>query len=196
MPRDASDSRDSDETVETVTPQDGPSQKYTGKLVRSVQGLTDETEVASGRKGSEFQTWADQSVFDEKGFHGQGHRLTVRPEDNKHLDKLGDGVGISKEYRQSDSFIDDYGEIYELKAGYQNGGIDEQQAYEYSLMQDAGKVRARRGDGTVVEMPVKGVTYIFDSKAGARANRSVLDRYGFGILYRDDQGQLLQLDEG
>ena len=65
-----------------------------------------------------------------------------------------------------------------------------------AITQDAGKVRARRGDGTVVEMPVKGVTYIFDSKAGARANRSVLDRYGFGILYRDDQGQLLQLDEG
>lgn len=195
LPKDSLGPTDTGEVEQSVSAKDASLSKHTPKAVRSIQGPLEDVEEAdsSGGKGSEFQAWADQNAFNERAFHGQGYRLTLRPEDNKHLDDLGNGVGLTKAYRQSDSFIDDYGEIYELKAGYLNGGIDEQQAYEYSLMQEAGKVYSRSGDGALVEVPVKGVTYIFDSKEGARANRSVLDQYGFGVLYRDDQGKLLQL---
>jgi hypothetical protein len=66
------------------------------------------------------------------------------------------------------------------------------QAYEYSLMQDAGYVNAWR-DGHAVRTPVKGVTYVFDSQAGVEANSDVLKPYRFGLLFRDKEGKLQQL---
>lgn len=195
MPKDTSVPTDDSEVKENDAISEAPLSKHTLPGIRAAQGM-DERDTAEnpGQKGSAFQKWNDENVFNEGPFHGAGHRLTIRAEDNEHLDKLGNGVGISKERRQSDSFIDDYGEIYELKAGYETGGIDKDQAFEYSLMQEAGYVYAWR-DGQKVRTPVNGVTYIFDSQAGAKANADVLKPYGFGILFRDQQGKLQQLGE-
>lgn len=196
VPKDTTVSTDTGEVKENAASKDASLPKHTSPGIRATQGIDElAAQENSGQKGSAFQHWNEENVFDQKPFHGKGHRLTVLPEDNEHLDELGDGVGISKSRRQSDSFIDDYGEIYEFKAGYRTGGIDRQQAYEYSLMQEAEKVYVRQEDNLVVEVPVKGVTYIFDSPEGANANRAVLEQYGFGILYRDEQGKLQQLDE-
>lgn len=180
MPSDTSHHQDVPDIKENDV-SSAPKEQLSESGRRAMQGHHD---VNSAEKGSEFEGWAKENVF-----KGEGRRLTVYPEDNPHLDRLGDGVGISKARRQSDAFIDESGEIYELKAGYEHGGIDKKQAYEYSLMQDAGKVYERDRHGIKRKDPTKitGVSYIFDKKSGAEANRSELEQYGFGIFYRDDQ---------
>ena len=171
---------------------DIPSNAHEPLSARGRRAMQGRREVNSAEKGSKFEDWAQENIF-----QGEARRLTVYPEDNPHLDSLGDGVGISKERRQSDAFIDEHGELYELKAGYEHGGIDKEQAYEYSLMQEAGKVNERDERGIKRKDPteITGVSYIFDSQAGARANQLELEQYSFGIFYRDEQGQLQQLKE-
>jgi hypothetical protein len=136
------------------------------------------------QKGSNFENWARQELFD-----GQARRITVLPEDNPKLDRLADGVGISKERRIADAYWKEDGSIWELKSGYQKGGIDQDQLYEYSLMEEAGYVNARVG-GKKEKLLVTSVNYLFDSKAGAEANRSGAATF----WYVDEKGKVQLLD--
>jgi len=188
MPLDIQDHKDAPAVKEDdIT--SAPSEQLSERGRRAMQG---HREVRSAEKGSDFEGWARENIF-----KGEGRRLTVYPEDNPHLDKLGDGIGISKKRRQSDAFVDDYGEIYELKAGYKHSSIDKEQAYEYSLMQEAGKVYERDESGKRRKDPteITGVSYIFDNQEGAKANQLELEQYGFGIFYRDEHGRLQQLKD-
>jgi hypothetical protein len=139
------------------------------------------------QKGSDFETWAENEVF-----HGEARRLVVHPEDNLHLNGFGDGVGITKDRRISDAYVDADGSIWELKSGYEKGGIDQDQLYEYSLMEQAGHVYIRDG-GSIEKIPVKSINYLFETKTGAEANASHLK----GIAtpwYKDENGKVQLLD--
>jgi hypothetical protein len=136
------------------------------------------------KKGSDFENWARQELFE-----GKAKRITVLPEDNPKLDRLAGGVGISKERRIADVYWKEEGSIWELKSGYQKGGIDQDQLYEYSLMEEAGYVNARVG-GKKEKLPVTSVNYLFDSKAGAAANQSGEANF----WYVDEKGKVQLLD--
>lgn len=142
----------------------------------------------SAQKGSDFEQLAPTEVF-----HGDARRLVIRPEDNEHLDKLGDGVGITKAHRISDAYVDADGSLWELKAGYGTGGIDQDQLYEYSLMEEAGYVKIRDGD-KLVNTPITSINYLFDTKAGAMANAHHL-RGRATPWYRDEEGNVQLLEE-
>lgn len=152
------------------------------KGVRAIQGA-DAEKVNSGRKGSDFEHWARDDVFS-----GESRRLTMRPEDNKHLDKYGDGLGLTKS-RTSDGYISADGDIWELKSGYEKGGIDEDQLLEYSMMEDAGHVFIRDDEGKKVEVPVRSVNYLFETKSGAAANATDLQARAT-VWYRDKNGKV------
>lgn len=140
------------------------------------------------QKGSDFEQWAATGVFS-----GDARRLVIQPEDNEHLDKLGDAVGITKSRRISDAYVDADGSVWELKAGYGTGGINQDQLYEYSLMEEAGYVRIRDGD-KLVDIPITSVNYLFDTKAGALANAHSL-RGRATPWYRDEEGNVQLLEE-
>lgn len=152
------------------------------KGIRTMQGCGTER-VSAGRKGSDFEQWAKTNVF-----HGEGHRLVALPEDNEHLDKYGDGLGLTKG-RRSDSYIMERGEIWELKSGYEKGGIDQQQLLEYSIMEDAGHVNIRTAEGQLKVMPVKSINYLFETKDGAAANMNGL-RGQATAWYKNNEGQV------
>jgi hypothetical protein len=136
------------------------------------------------QKGSDFENWARQELFE-----GKARRITILPEDNPKLDRLADGVGISKERRIADAYWKEDGSIWELKSGYKKGGIDQDQLYEYSLMEEAGSVNVRVG-GRKEKLPVTSVNYLFDSKAGAKANQSGAATF----WYVDEKGKVKLLD--
>lgn len=140
------------------------------------------------RKGSDFETWASQNIF-----RGEGRRLTIHSEDNPQLDKIGDGVGITKDRRVTDVYLAADGAIWELKSGYEKGGLDRDQLFEYSLMEQAGYVYAREGD-KVTKAPVTSVNYLFETETAARANEPYL-RGQAAPWYVDKEGKL-QLLEG
>jgi hypothetical protein len=183
-------------TPENLDSQDLKKTRLGSRGIAAAQGKKED----AARQGEEFQQWSEAHGLDSNDFHGEGHRLRIHADDNGHLsrfDERDEQPGITTKWRDSDSYIDNYGHLYELKSGYEIGGISKAQAYEYHLMQNAGYVKVR--DATAKDglraVPVKGVTYIFDSKAGAEANRDVLEDYGFFILYRDGKGRLKQLKE-
>lgn len=157
--------------------------------MRAMQGIEPASEQNnSAKKGSDFEKWAGENVF-----HDEARRLAILPEDNLHLDEYGDGVGITKNRRISDAYLDRDGAIWELKSGYEKGGIDRDQLYEYSLMEDAGYVKVRNGD-QIEEVEVKSVNYLFETKAGAEANAAHLR--GFATpWYKDEQGNIQLLAE-
>lgn len=150
--------------------------------IRAVQGAKVE-KVNSSRKGSDFEHWARDEVFS-----GESHRLTMRPEDNEHLNDYGDDLGLTKR-RTSDGYINTDGDIWELKSGYEKGGIDEDQVLEYSMMEDAGHVFIRDAAGKKVEVPVRSVNYLFETEAGAAANADAL-RARATVWYRDEDGKV------
>ena len=142
------------------------------------QAIADLDKEMASQKGSDFEQWAHKHVFDEKGT-----RLTLYVEDNLHLDKYGDGVGITNdEYRILDKYYE--GEIWELKSGYEQGAIDAEQAYEYSLMAEAGFVNVRNEQNQLVSMPVSSINYLFETQEGAKANYNNV--YGAAVWYIDE----------
>jgi hypothetical protein len=159
------------------------------KIQASMRGMEPLPEQSNpAQKGSDFEKWAGENVF-----HDEARRLAILPEDNLHLDEYGDGVGITKNCRISDAYLDQDGAIWELKSGYEKGGIDRDQLYEYSLMEDAGHVKVRNGD-QMEEVEVKSVNYLFETKAGAEANAAHLR--GFATpWYKDEQGNIQLLEE-
>jgi len=154
-----------------------PEDSLSPKGKSAMQGLTEqkiESSVPSetieppnpSKKGSDFESWAREELFE-----GNAKRIIIYPEDNRQLNKLGDGIGLTKERRITDAYWKEDGSIWELKSGYQKGGIDQDQLYEYSLMEQAGEVRVREG-GNKIKLPVTSINYLFDTKAGALANQS------------------------
>lgn len=163
------------------------------KNIAGIQGVPTgadggESNDNSAQKGSRFETWARQEVF-----NGKGARLAVRPEDNPQLDKLGDGVGITKDRRVTDVYLDDEGAIWELKSGYEKGRIDQDQLFEYSLMEQAGHVNVREGD-EIKKVKVTSVNYLFETQAAAHANEPYL-RGLATPWYVDNAGQVQLLED-
>jgi hypothetical protein len=156
---------------------------------QSMQGIKPLPEQSNpAQKGCDFEKWAGENVF-----HNEARRLTILPEDNLHLDEYGDGVGITKNRRISDAYLDQDGALWELKSGYAKGGIDRDQLYEYSLMEDAGYVLVRNGE-QLEDVEVKSVNYLFETKAGAAANAVHLR--GFATpWYKDEQGNIQLIEE-
>jgi len=169
--------------MKEVEPGDKSVPEVGGKGIQSIQGTdTAVSEPANpAQKGSDFEKSASTEVF-----HGEARRLVIRPEDNGHLSEIDDDVGITKGRRISDAYVDQDGAIWELKSGYEKGGIDQDQLYEYSLMEQAGYVNVRKGN-EIEEVPVKSVNYLFETKAGAEANASAL-RGMAAPWYRDEAG--------
>jgi hypothetical protein len=197
MSSDYRDARSVSETSEA--PEPGPSgsglsdtgtQAMQGKPEsHTADSTSTEDDVSNpAQKGSDFETWARSEVF-----HGDARRLVIRPEANEHLDRLGDGVGITKNRRISDAYLDSDGSVWELKAGYEAGGIDQDQLYEYSLMEDAGCVYLRDGDN-VEKAPVTSINYLFETKAGAVANARDLGGRATP-WYRDEEGGVQMLED-
>ncbi len=131
------------------------------------------------QKGSDFE-----NKIREKYFDGETRRITIYAEDNEHLKPI-DGEGITQSKRQTDIFIDKDGTIWEIKAGYQNGGIDQQQLDEYSLMEEKGYVYVRDGDKKV-KTKITGVNYLFDTREGAAKNYSTYATF----WYLDANGEI------
>lgn len=178
------------DSAENVTPAEtgegaGVRPRLNESGIRAMQGDAQDAPHNSACKGSDFEAWAHDNVF-----HGKGKRVVIRPEDNNHLDELGDGVGITKTRRISDVYLNKQGEIWELKAGYENNPIDRNQLYEYALMEQAGGIQVRE-DGKLKTMPVRSVNYLFDSKAGAAANEVFLR--GYATTWYVDSAEQVQL---
>lgn len=186
MPSDTTDYQETPEIKETAAELQ-PKEPLSERGQRAMQGR----DVSSAEKGADFENWAKQEVF-----HGQGRRLNVPRQYNEHLIDVDDAqIGLQKTTRYSDAYLDEDGIIQELKAGYEKGGIDHEQARDYALMQDAGHVWAKTDAGDLKRTDIHGVNYIFDSKSGAEANRGQLEQYGFGVLFRDENGELRQLKD-
>lgn len=174
------DGKDNQAQPDIDEPSKGKGAKLTSEGMKAIQGnerysenettipeaLGDQGIPNPAQKGSDFENWARKELF-----NGDAKRVTVYPEDNKHLDDLGDDVGITKNRRITDAYWTDDGSLWELKSGYEKGGIDKDQLYEYSLMEQAGYVNARVGNKKE-NLPVKSINYLFATEAGARANQS------------------------
>jgi hypothetical protein len=155
--------------------------------ISAMQGTSAE-KVNSGQKGSDFEQWGRAEVF-----KGESHRLTALPEDNEHLDEYGDGLGLTKR-RSSDSYVDEEGSLWDLKSGYEKGGIDEDQLLEYSMMEDAGHVFIRDDKGQIKDVPVTSINYLFETKAGAAANATDLQGRATA-WYKDENGKVQLYDD-
>jgi hypothetical protein len=152
-----------------------------------VPDLTHER-INSAQKGSDFERQVGDGIFE-----GEGKRLVLLPEDNPHVDQIGDGVGISKNRRIFDVYWKEDQAIWELKSGYENSIIDRDQLEEYSLMEQAGYIYARE-NGKKTEYPVKSVNYLFETKKGAETNKPYLDGYAT-TWYLNDKKEIVYLDD-
>lgn len=139
--------------------------------------------------GHEFERWANNQYFE-----GKGRRLNVNMYDNyQHLDRTSDsGIGLSKE-RRTDIYLDDTGEIWELKSGYETGGIDEDQLDNYQNMLDAGYVYERDDRTEKVKRPVNSVNYLFGTRAGAENNASKFADRDIFVYYVDETNTVQHL---
>lgn len=160
----------SDVPIDIAPPEDAApptpaSREITPTGQSAMQGGDDDS---PSKKGSDFEKWARTEIF-----KGEARRLTLHPEDNAHLDQLGDGVGISKERRITDAFVDSDGAIWELKSGYEKGGLDQDQLFEYSLMEQAGYVNVREGHH-LSKVPIKSINYLFATESAAQMNEPYL----------------------
>lgn len=154
--------------------------------MRAMQGIEPTSEQNNpAKKGSDFEKLAEEEAFKD-----ETKRLTILPEDNIHLDDYGDGVGITKNRRISDAYVDQDGSLWELKSGYEMGGIDRDQLYEYSLMEDAGYVNVRNGD-QIEKVKINSINYLFETKAGAAAN--VAHLRGFATPWYIDEQKKVHL---
>ena len=158
---------------------------------RAMQGETQRNTVDGDRPtdGHEFERWANNQYFE-----GRGRRLNVNMYDNcQHLDRTSDsGIGLSKE-RRTDIYLDDTGEIWELKSGYEKGGIDEDQLDNYQNMLDAGYVYERDDQKERVKRPVNSVNYLFGTKAGAEHNASKFADRDIFVYYVDEANTVQHL---
>ena len=182
------------EIKETPQPQESKADLDMPKIQSSMQGKDNKSSlepINSAQKGSKFEKSASTEVF-----HDEARRLVVYPEDNLHLDQIDGGVGVTKNRRITDAYVDQDGAIWELKSGYEKGGIDQNQLYEYSLMERAGYINVRKGD-EIEKVPVNSVNYLFETKEGAKANNNML-RGMATPWYRDETGniQLFQEEPG
>lgn len=138
---------------------------------RAIQAYLDSVSYYNpSQKGSDFETWARDYYF-----HGRGEKTKVNLILNLHLDKFGDGVGLTKD-RSPDVFVNENGELWDMKAGYENGKIDQDQLREYRIMLDAGMIKEYKKDtDEIVEIPVNSINYLFETRKGAENNRDVID---------------------
>ena len=138
---------------------------------RTIQAYLDSVSYSNpSQKGSDFEAWARDYYF-----HGRGEEKKVNLLLNLHLDKFGDGVGLTKD-RSPDVFVNENGELWDMKAGYENGKIDQDQLREYRIMLDAGMIKEYQKDiNEIVEIPVKSINYLFETRKGAENNRDVID---------------------
>jgi hypothetical protein len=177
--------RETIETTEINAPDQAKELSYQGMV--NIQG----TETAStshdsrntAQKGADFEHRVQSDIF-----KGKGKRLTLQPEDNHHLDKIGDGVGITKNRRISDIYWSEDKSLWELKSGYENSTIDRDQLEEYNLMERAGYVYTREGDRKN-KVPVASVNYLFESKKGAEHNKPHIDGYA-STWYLNEKGDM------
>ena len=181
MPLDANAPKETQDAAEHSVETAHTGEQLSVKGIHAMQGKAAKDETHPARdtlKGSNFENWAKQEVF-----QGRGRRLNVLREYNEHLIDVDDEqMGLKKTRRYSDAYLDGDGYIQELKAGYEKGGVDPDQAKDYSLMQDAGYIYEKTSDGEIKRTEIKGGNYIFDGKTGAEANRCELEQYGFGIF--------------
>lgn len=115
----------------------------------------------SAQKGRDFEVWVCENIFG-----AQAKRISIHLEDNV-------GMAMTKDYRILDYYWREDGSLWEIKAGYQMGSIDQNQAED--LLSMLGKdfegkhIYAREG-GKKIRIPINSVNYIFDTKEGAKAN--------------------------
>ncbi len=176
-----------------TSPPESTTEKLLPKGIAAAQGNTEshpsqDDVVSPSQKGSDFENRVREEVF-----QGEGKRLIIHPEDNPHLDKFGDGVGISKNRRIADVYSTADGAIWELKSGYEKGGIDQDQLFEYSLMERAGHVYTREG-GEKVKVPVTSINYLFETETAAQANEPYL-RGLAAPWYMDKNGKVQLLKD-
>lgn len=163
--------------------------KASSKLGAHLRSLSKYKEMSqyhnSLNKGHDFEKWASTFIF------GQSNRLVVDGGYNTHLDEIDDpdGIGITKNRRISDIYINDEGEIWELKSGYKGGGINRDQLYEYSLMEEAGYIYVKGEDDKGIRKNVTSINYLFDSLEGAQSNATHLSGLA-NIWYVDDHGDI------
>lgn len=162
---------------------------------RAMQGLEPGQEQTAAKlsdqrpqDGHEFERWANQRYFG-----GRGRRLNVEPTDNLHLDKqVPSGLSLLHE-RRSDIYDEQHAEIWELKSGYERGGISPSQLDDYQAMLDAGYVYERMGEGRPQKRTIKAVHYLFATRAGAIRNASLFSDHDIGVWYVDDDNSVQHL---
>jgi len=158
----------------------------------AMQGATqDDLQIdgAHPKDGHEFERWVNT-----KYFGNQGRRLNVNVFDNyEHLDRSSDsGFGLEHE-RRTDIYLDNTGEIWELKSGYESGSITKGQLEDYQSMLNAGYVYETDENNKKVPRAVNNVYYLFGSKEGARNNASKFVDRDIFLCYVDDNNDIQQL---
>lgn len=139
--------------------------------------------------GHEFERWANRRYFG-----GHGRRLNVDPAYNCHLDKqVASGLSLLSE-RRSDLYDEKHAEIWEMKSGYEKGGIKVSQLEDYQTVLDAGYVYEKMGDEKPQRREVKAVHYLFATKAGAERNAGQFIDHDIGVWYVDNANNIQYLD--
>ena len=163
-----------------------------GRIVHLLENYINQV----GGKGTAFENKAQAYLF----FDSQP-RLRIYRDDNPHLEEYDsrgtDGIS-NKEYRESDAYISERGELWDFKSGYEKGGVDADQYYDYSAMEDAGSVNCRvkdtSGEEKLINKNITSINYLFDSHEGAEANFRDLD--GFASVFFFDSDNNLRRFKG
>jgi hypothetical protein len=139
--------------------------------------------------GNNFSDWAKENLF-----QGMGLTKKLLVGDNLQMDPSGDDIGLTKD--RIPDYITSDGDIWEFKSGYENGGIDQDQLREYRIMQETGSVRYYVNENSTdyAEIPVKSINYLFETRAGAIANASNIDK-DVVIWFLDENGLVQFLDK-
>jgi hypothetical protein len=145
-----------------------------------------------GQAGKAFHDWCSEHVFIKED--AKLDEISLDADENSFLDTEQD-AGLEKS-RRFDTWLNDRGEIWELKAGYETSHIDRRQAEDYARMLGHGRIKLpnRGGEGTIGKK-VNAVYYLFDSEAGARNNADILRglKENLFICFIDPDGNLQQL---
>ncbi|MCC6606685.1 MAG: hypothetical protein IT327_25985 [Anaerolineae bacterium] len=104
---------------------------------------------------------------------------------------------MSKSRRSTDGFWLRETAIWDMKVGYEKKTIEKAQLKDYYAILSAGYVNARKSNGEIVSQSIQSVNYLFDSKAGAEANRNLIADTGserIFIFYLDQNKEIEILD--
>lgn len=178
------------DSAEKVTPKGEDTASLSDEGISAIQGdcSNEDKCITSAQKGSEFENRSANDVFSNRA----ERKLNIHLEDNTHLDKYGNGLGISKAKRIPDAYVSEDGELWELKSGYEDSEIDRNQLYEYSLMEQAGHVYVRE-EASIKKVPVNSINYLFETKGGACANASYLKGLAT-VWFLEESGDVKLLD--